>query len=148
VLRIGADIPRHHQPGRDADARLQRQARLHRERAHRLDHRAAGMNGALRVILVRHRIAEIGQQSVAQIIADHAAEPPHGRFAGLKKRIQNGAQILRIKPSGKTGRADQIAKHHGQLPAFRIPRYPFRLNPTFEPRHNLSARVRCKKASF
>ena len=53
---------------------------------------------AFGVVLVRRRIAEIGQHAVAQILRDHAAQPVHlARAVGLE-RAHHLALLLRVEP--------------------------------------------------
>ena len=64
------------QPGRDPDPHAQRRARRGDELRRRLDDREPGLHGALGVVFVRLRIAEIGEHAVAHVFGDEAAVGP------------------------------------------------------------------------
>ena len=66
------------------------------------------------------RVAEIDQYAVAHVPGDEAIEPGDDLGDGAVIRTDDLAQILRVEPGGECGRADQIAEHHGQLPAFGL----------------------------
>ena len=61
------------QPGRDADPHVQRRAGRGDELRRCLDDREPGLHGALGVVLVRLRIAEIGEHAVAHVFGDETA---------------------------------------------------------------------------
>ena len=71
---------------------------------------------------MRLRIAEIDQHPVAHVFGDKAVEPGDHLGDGAVIGGDDLAQILGIEPRGERGRADQIAEHHRQLPAFGIGR--------------------------
>ena len=60
-------------PGRDPDPYVQRQASRGDELRRRLDDREPGSHGALGIVFVRLRIAEIGEHAVAHVFGDEAA---------------------------------------------------------------------------
>ena len=62
-----------HEPRRDADAYMQGRAGGGLQLRRRLDDRKAGPHSALGVVLVRLRIAEIGEHAVAHVFGDEAA---------------------------------------------------------------------------
>ena len=66
------------------------------------------------------RVAEIDQDTVAHVLGDKAIES--GDDSGDRAVIGGDdlAQILGVEPRGQRGRADQIAEHHRQLPAFGL----------------------------
>ena len=104
--------------GRDADADLQGNARGGLQLRHRLGERQPRLHRAFGVMFVRLRIAEIGQHPVAHIFGD---EP-----AGLRDQVgaepvigaHDLAHILWIESRRHRGRPDEVAEHHGELPAF------------------------------
>ena len=61
------------QPGRDPDPHVQRRAGRGDEFRRRLDNGEPGLHGALGVVFVRLRIAEIGEHAVAHVFGDEAA---------------------------------------------------------------------------
>ena len=81
------------------------------------DQRERRAHGIFRVVFIRLGIAEIDQDAVAHIFGDIAAEP--GDDVGRAGVVGGNdlAQILRIKPGGERGRADEIAEHHRDLAA-------------------------------
>ena len=111
------------QPGGDADARLQLD-RFDIEAADSVDRAQPRAHRPLGVVLMRLRVAEIDQHAVAHVPGDKAVEP--GDHLGDRAVIRGDdlAQILGIEPRRERGRADQVAEHHRQLPAFRGARYP------------------------
>ena len=109
----------HGKPGGDADPRLAGHAALC-NRADRLDHRQPGAHRPLGIVLMRLRIAEIDQHPVAHVLGDKAVEAAdrigHGAVVGPDQL----AQILRVKTRRQRRRADEVAEHHRQLPAFGV----------------------------
>ena len=82
----------------------------------RVDDREPGADGALGVVLVRVRIAEIGQHAVAHVLGDVSVEARDLAGAAVDRLRMHLAHVLRIQLRRQRGRADQIAEHHGQLP--------------------------------
>jgi hypothetical protein len=74
----------------------------------------------LGVVLMRFRVAEINQHAVAHVPRDEAMEPGDDFGDGAVIGGDNLAEILRIEPRRERRRADQIAEHHRQLPAFGV----------------------------
>ena len=109
------NIADHDQPGRDADAALQRSVRL--EPGHRRDQLQARPHRPFRVVLMRLRVAEIHQHSVAQIFRHEPAEAAHRFGDALLIGRNDLAQILRVHASGERRRSDQVREHHRDLPA-------------------------------
>src|SRR5208337_1428349 len=70
------------------------------------------------VMLVGQRIAEIGQHPVPHVLRDEPAGLADEIGAAAVIRADDLAQILGIEPRRECRRADQIAEHHRQLPAF------------------------------
>jgi hypothetical protein len=103
------------QTGGDPDPHVQRFGLL--ELRHALDHRQPASYRALGVVLVGLRISEIDQNSVAHVTRDKAAKPFDRLGDATMIGAKNPAQILGIVAHRQGRRADEIAKHHGQLPA-------------------------------
>ena len=67
-------------------------------------------------MLVRQRVAEIGEDPVAHILGDIAPQPGNHLGHGGLISPEHLAQIFRIEARRQRGRANQIAKHDSQLP--------------------------------
>ena len=70
-----------HNPRRDPDPHMQRRSRGRLQLRRGLDDREPGAHRALRVMLVRLRIAEIGEHAVAHVFGDEAAVAPRSSVA-------------------------------------------------------------------
>jgi hypothetical protein len=90
------------------------------EPADRVDYREPGAGRALGVVLMRSRVAEIDQDTVAHILGDKAVEPRNDLGDGAMIRADDLAQNLGIEARRELGRADQITEHHRELPPFGI----------------------------
>jgi hypothetical protein len=108
-----------HQPGSDTDTRLKLD-RFDIEATDGVDRAQPRSYRPLGVVLMGLRVAEIHQDAVAHIPGDKAAGP--GDYFGDSAVIGGDhlAQILGIEPRRECGRADQVAEHHRQLPAFGL----------------------------
>src|SRR6516225_289726 len=113
---LADQIANDHEPGGDADARLQRDG-TDIEAADRIDNAQPRPDSMLCIILMRARVAEIDHDAVAHILGDKAFEPYNDFSDGAVIGGDNLAQILGVKACGELGRADQVAEHHRQLPA-------------------------------
>ena len=78
------------------------------------DHQA-GLYGPLRVVLMRFRIAEIGQHPVTHIFGDETAGLLDLVGAAAMIDAKDVVHVLRIQLRRKFGRTDQIAEHDRQL---------------------------------
>ena len=105
----------HREPSRQTNADLQWLRDL--QSAHRLDYAETGPHRALCVVFMGLRITKIGKHPVAHILGDKPAEPADRPGRRSMVRADHLAQILGIEPRRQSRRADQIAKHHRQLPA-------------------------------
>ncbi len=105
------------QAGRHADADLRRRAGDGFELAKLADDGETGAQGALGVLFQRMGVAEIDEHAVADIVGDEASVALH-RFgdAGAIGR-QQLVQILGVEARRQRRGIDQVAKHHGDLPA-------------------------------
>ena len=108
-------IADHHQAGGDPDARLQLDG-FDIEATHPVDAGEAGADRPLGVVLMRLRVAEINQHTIAHVFRDKAAEAPDGIGDGAVVGGDDLAIILGIEARGEFGRPDQVAEHHRQLP--------------------------------
>ena len=69
---------------------------------------------------MRHRVAEIDEETVTEILGDVALEAADDFAAHRLIGTDHSAQFLRIEIPGKGGRPDEVAEHDCQLPAFSI----------------------------
>ena len=79
-----------------------------------------GSHGALRVILVRAGIAEIGEYAVADKPGDAAVVIGNDPRAGGPIGADHLPHVLGIKASRELSRAYQIAEHHGEVASLGI----------------------------
>ena len=113
---LADQIADHGEPGGDAEPHAQ--ILSCRQSADRLDHRQPGPHRPLGIVLMRLRIAEIDQHPVAHVFGDKAVEAAD-RLADRAVVVADQlAQILRVMTGRERGRADQVAEHHRELPAF------------------------------
>ena len=121
-LLLGAaladQVARHDLAGRDADARRERHREA--EAADRVDEVEPGPDRALGIVLVRLRIAEIGQHAVAQKLGDVALEALDRPGAAVLVGAHDLAQVLGVELGRELGGTDQIDEHHGELAALRL----------------------------
>ena len=99
----------------------------------RLHYCEAGLNGALRVVFVRVRIAEIYHRAVAMMSRDKAVEAGNGFGNAAPVAGDDCAKIFGIEPRGERSRSDQVTKQHRKLPALDRARSPV---PSVQPREN------------
>ena len=120
LLARGADADRisdDHETGRDADADLQL-VLVSGDRLDRRNEREAGSDGALRIGFVGPGPAKIDEGAIAQVAGDVPVELRHGIGDRAVIAFDDVMHLLRIDARGKRRRADKIAEHHRQLPAF------------------------------
>jgi len=77
-------------------------------------------HGAFSIVLVRLRVAEIGEESVAHVSGDIPAHPSDHRGATSLEPADHVAQVLGIERGRQKRRADEIAKKDGQLASLRL----------------------------
>jgi hypothetical protein len=75
---------------------------------------------ALGIVLMRSRVAEVDQNSVAHVFGDKTIEPGDRISNSPVVCSDDLAQILGIEPPRERGRTDQVAEHHRQLSPFGI----------------------------
>jgi hypothetical protein len=107
----------HDQPGCHPDAHAQTPIQSDVEAGKRLHDRECGTDGALRLAFVRQRVAEIGDDAVPLDLRDKAFEALYAGDAGFMVAGENRPIFLRVVAVRQSGRADQIAKQHGDLAA-------------------------------
>ena len=112
-----------HQPGGDPDAGLKLDG-FDIEATDRVDDAQPRPDRPLGIVLMRARIAEIDQDTVAHVLGDKPIEPGDDISDSAVIRGDHVTQILGIEACRQRGRADEIAEHHRQLPAFRFRPHP------------------------
>ena len=80
-----------------------------------LDNRKSGPHGALGVMFVSLRIAEIGQHPVAHILGDEAAVAFDQICAATMIAANDLTHVLGIEPRRQRRRADEVAEHDREL---------------------------------
>ena len=113
-----------HQAGMDAHPDRQLDPALGHEAlvqpSHGLHHAEGGAHGALAIVLVRLRVAEVDEQAVAEVLGDVPLEALDHLGAHALVCAYHLAQFLRIQAGGEGGRADQVAEEHGEVAPFRL----------------------------
>jgi hypothetical protein len=120
----GPDLPHHDQPGVDAysdgksNALVPFQEWI--ERLHRGNSSESRPHGALRIVLMRQRIAKVDQQAIAKVLGNVPIKALH--HLGTRGLIgpHHLPVVLRVESSGEEDRVHQVAEHYGQLPAFGL----------------------------
>ena len=113
---IADHIADHDEAGGDADAHPgPRYAARLQPRDRRGDFEA-GPHRALGIVLMRARVAEIGEDAVAHEFGDKAVVAGDDAGAGVVIGAELLAQFLGVEPGRQGRRADEIAEHHRQLP--------------------------------
>jgi hypothetical protein len=112
-------IANDHQPGGDPDAGLELDG-SDIEATDSVDDTQPRPDRPLGVVLMRPRIAEIDQDTVAHVFRDKAIKPGDHFGDGAVIRGDDLAQILGIEARRERGRADQVAERYRQLPALGL----------------------------
>jgi hypothetical protein len=79
----------------------------------------AGPHGALGIVLVGTRVAEVGQHAVAHELGDVALEARDLPGDRVLVVAQDLAHALGVEPARQLGGAHEIDEHHRELPALR-----------------------------
>src|SRR6267154_6045579 len=112
------------------DARCNTHARaqffFRRQGGDRLYQCEASLNGALRVVFVRLRIAKIYHRTVPMMSRDKAVEAGNGFSNAAPVAGDDCAEVFGIEPRGERGRSDQVTKQDRKLPALDRARVPCR----------------------
>ena len=124
VPRPAPDLAHHHLTRMDAETHselypvLLRQAGI--EWSHGLYHPQPGPHGPRGVIFVRLGPAEVHEQAIAEILGDVSVIAGDHLRAGVLIGPHHFAQLFGVELAGQDGRVHQIAKQHGELPAFGV----------------------------
>ncbi len=108
----------------DADPHLQWRRRDGVEPGHLLDQLQPRAHGAFGIVLAGPRIAEIGEHPVAHVLGDKPAAAADHLGNAAVIGADHRPQILRVEPRRQCRRADQVAEHHRQMPAFGVDPLP------------------------
>jgi hypothetical protein len=109
------EIADDHEPGGDADARLQLDG-FDVETADSVDDTLPGSDSPLCVVLMRLRVTKIDEHAVAHVLRDKTVERCDlGNCAVIGS--DDLAQIFGIEPCGEFGRTEKVAEHDRQLSA-------------------------------
>jgi hypothetical protein len=114
-----AHLPHDHQTGMDAYAHGELNVLLllqpDIELSHRLQHRQAGVDRPLCVVLVRLWVAKVDQQAITKILGNMTVEALDDLRAGALVGAHDRAQIFRIKLAGEAGGLHQVTEQDGEL---------------------------------
>src|SRR5207247_1670945 len=77
-------------------------------------------HGALGVVAVGLRPAEVGEEPVAEVLRHVAAEAPDDLGGALLVRLHHFAPLLGIEVRRELRRAYQLAAQHGELPSHAL----------------------------
>jgi hypothetical protein len=116
-LALADQVTDHHEPGGDADANLELADRGRVEPSDRDNDVEAGTDGALGIVFVGPRKAEISEHAVAHVFGDETVEAANRLRDTAVIGADHLAQLFGIEPRRQCRRADQIAEHHRQLSA-------------------------------
>ncbi|NYG44699.1 hypothetical protein GGD67_002147 [Bradyrhizobium sp. IAR9] len=105
----------HDEAGCDPDARPRCRAGRCVHNANRVDDCEAGAYGMFSIVLARHGITEIDQDTVALVLGDEAMELRCDPSRDLMKGDDLVVDILRVALRGQRHRADQLTGHDRQL---------------------------------
>jgi hypothetical protein len=85
---------------------------------YRLDKTQPGVDSALRIMLMRSGVTEIGKHTIAQVSGDETAGLVDFLGTAVVIRADHLPQILWVKFCRESGRTDKITKHNGKLATF------------------------------
>ena len=105
-------------PDRERDSRLALQARV--QQGDGLDDPEAGADGAPRIVLAGDRVPEVHEHAVAEVLRHVAVKPANHAVTCLLIGANDIPEHLGIEPARQLRRSDEVAKHHGELPALRL----------------------------
>ncbi len=103
-----------HEAAGDADAHRDVRQVGQLERGQPRDDVERRADGALGLVLVRHRVAEEGDDAVAQALEDVAFVARHAVGARLFVDVDDALQGFGVDAAGDLGEAHHVAEQHGQ----------------------------------
>ena len=83
--------------------------------ANDIDPSQPGMHCIFRLILIGHRIPEIGENAIPHVLGDVTFKTGHYASDRVLITGYHRSHIFRIEPSRQRGRSDQIDEHHRQM---------------------------------
>lgn len=125
MTSTAAHLAHHHWAGMDADAHchpyafVPLQARI-QGGSDGFNNAEPGVHGSRCIVFMRHRPAEVDQEPIAEILGDIPVKLVNHLGGGSLIGANDLAQVFGIEQLRQLGRIRQIAKHHGELPAFGI----------------------------
>ena len=81
---------------------------------------SGGAERAFRIVLMRDRRAEQGEQRIADELVDEAAKALHGRGQFLEQFVLQRLHDLRVEPLAERGEAAQVGEQDRYRPAIGI----------------------------
>ena len=121
AARTGAHLAHHDGAGVDADTDRDAQgvAGLQRgvQRADRLHDPEPGAHGALRIVLVRLRVAVVDEEAVAEVLRDVSLEALDHLGTARLVGAHHLAEVLGVETARERRRPDEIAEEHRELAA-------------------------------
>ena len=123
----GPDGSHHDQPGMHPQAhgklfpRGKRQPGV--ERVEGMQQAEPRPPGPLGVVVMRHGIAEVHEQAIAEVLRDIAVKAVDHCRTGLVIRLHDRAQVFRVQAARQLGGVHQITEHDREMPAFRHRRW-------------------------
>ena len=121
-----AHLPHHHEPGVDPDPHGQPDALVLAqpgvEYPQGLQYAQSGAHGALGIVLMRLRIAEVDEQPVPQVLGDMALVALDDGRRRLLVSAHHRAEVFRVELPGEARGVDQVTEQHGELAAFGLRR--------------------------
>src|SRR5262249_29285299 len=84
------------------------------------DHRQSCPHGALRVVLVRQRVAKVDEQTISQVLGNVPTEALDDRSTGRLVRTHRSTVVFRVEVPGQRRRGHRITEQDGELAAFRL----------------------------
>jgi hypothetical protein len=96
------------------------QRELRGERRKSLQNAEPRPDGPLGVIFMRHGMAKIDQQAIAQVLRHIAVKTLNHLGAGLMIGAHDVPQVFRVQVARQPGRVHQVAEQHREGAAFRL----------------------------
>ena len=121
---LADEVPHDHKTAGDADPCAERLAGRRGQLADRLRDRQARPHGALGLVLMRLRPAEIGEHAVAHELGDVTPETGDLARHGVLVGAQDLPHLFRVEPLRQRGRAHQVTEQHRELPPFGVWSHP------------------------
>ena len=89
-------------------------------RPHRRQQLQASPHGALGIVLMRLRIAEVDEQAIAQVLGDMALVALDDSRCGLLVGAHHRAEVFGVELPGEACGVGQVTEQHRELAAFGV----------------------------